>query len=284
MMKRILWLALVWVIALPLWSEVKNTCVECHQQAEEEELRVPVEQWKTSIHYKGGISCSDCHGGDPKQEDEDLAMSEETGFVGVPEDTEIPDFCGKCHSAVRDNYMQSAHAEALLADEDGPTCVTCHTAHEQQRASLDLINEDLCGTCHDYDQALRLKEAMRAMEGDLISMEARVEALFSEGLDVESEQRALFAVRNRTHRLTHVLDIDRILLELGSVRADLMKLDSRVTEQENIVRNRKRVGTILIVFFLLAAVLARMYYHSLKEEYLKTHGGGGSEEPPTQSS
>lgn len=250
---------------IPLWSDVKNSCVECHQKAEEKELSAPVKEWKKSIHYENGITCTDCHGGNARVDDEDLAMDPDAGFIGSPDPEEIPDFCGRCHSAIRDNYMASPHAESLLEDGSGPECVTCHTAHSQQKATLDLINEDLCGDCHDYDKPNRLKEAMRAMDSDINLMKHRVDNLFKEGLDVESESRALFAIRNRAHRLTHTLDVEKILRELGYIRTDLQFLDTRVKEAEDLVRKRKNTGTVLVVILLLSAFIAKLYYDDLKK-------------------
>lgn len=258
-------LALFWVASV-LSAQPQNSCISCHEQQEDEELALPVQEWKTSIHAENGISCQDCHGGDPRAEDEDEAMDPDRGFVGAPLEEEIPEFCGKCHSAVYDNYMQSAHAKALLAGEEGPTCVTCHTAHKQQKVSLDLINEETCGSCHEFDRALKIREAMRAMDEDLVQMEVRVDLLFREGFDVESERKALFALRNRAHRLTHVLDLDRILLELGGVRTDLQRLDSRVITVEKELSDRKKLGLALIALFLLGALIAWAYHKSLMKE------------------
>ncbi len=272
MMKRLLWLTLcigVLFGVAPVWSEVTNSCVECHQKAEEKELSAPVQEWMKSIHYENGITCVDCHGGNARADDEDLAMDPDAGFVGAPEPEEVPDFCGKCHSAIRDNYMASAHASALLEDGSGPDCVTCHTAHSQQKASLELINEDLCGDCHDYDKPSRLKEAIRAMDDDINLMKRRVDNLFKEGLDVESESRALFAIRNRAHRLTHTLNIEKILRELGYIRTDLQFLDTRVKEAEDLVRKRKNTGTVIVVILLLSAFIAKLYYDDLKKNSYK---------------
>lgn len=248
-----------------LFAQRQNTCVNCHEEMGNE-LIDPVREWKTSIHYEGGISCSDCHGGNPRSADAEKAMDPKAGFSGIPSPEEVPDFCGKCHSAVRDNFMESAHAQALLEDGTGPSCITCHTAHQQKKVSLDLINEESCGSCHDYGRARKLKEAMRAMETDLTSMESRVATLFQEGLDVESEQRALFALRNRTHRLTHVLNISKILYELGGVRSDLQGLDARVQDQEKVIRHRKKLGAFLILFFLVGALIAGFYHKLLTQK------------------
>jgi nitrate/TMAO reductase-like tetraheme cytochrome c subunit len=245
-----------------LIAEQPNYCVECHEGLEEE-LSQPVKLWKESVHYKNGIACNDCHGGDPRNEEQEGAMDPQKGFVGSPSPEEVPSFCGKCHSAVYENYLQSVHAKTLMEDGTGPNCVTCHTSHSQKKATLNLINEETCSTCHDYTRAERLKEAMTAMDKDLTIMEERVLILFREGMDVESEKKALFALRNRAHRLTHVLDLNRILTELGAVRADLQGLDVRVQDQENVVRQRKRLGAFLVAFFILGSVIAFLYYKAL---------------------
>ena len=266
------WLAISILLVGVVGAEEKppapgGSCETCHAEMKEDdpEMAAPVFEWRTSIHHENGIACADCHGGNPKIEDED-AMDEEQGFVGAPEDEEIPDFCGKCHSAVRDNYMKSAHAEALFEDGSGPTCVDCHTAHKQQRASLDLINEDLCTECHEFDKPRRLKEAMRSIDQDLSAMEARIDRLFREGLDVESEQKALFALRNRAHRLTHVLDVDYILTKVGEIRTDLSALDGRVKAGEDVIQSRRRLGAFMIAFFLLGALLAHLFHKELTRD------------------
>jgi len=245
-----------------LMAQQPNYCVDCHEGLEGK-LSQPVKLWQESVHYKNGIFCNDCHGGDPRAERKEEAMDPERGFVGYPPSVKVPSFCGKCHSAVYENYLQSAHAKALLEEGVGPNCVTCHSSHSQKRATLNLINEETCSTCHEYARAERLKEAMSAMEKDLTIMEERVLILFREGMDVESEKKALFALRNRAHRLTHVLEINRIFTELGAVRADLQGLDVRVLDQENVVKHRKRLGAFLVAFFVLGSIIAFLYYKVL---------------------
>jgi nitrate/TMAO reductase-like tetraheme cytochrome c subunit len=242
----------------------QNSCLKCHEK-QEGKFGAPAREWKTSIHFENAITCSDCHGGDPRSEDMGEAMNPAKGFLGSPSPTQVPDFCGKCHNAVRDNYSQSAHAMALRAGLKAPNCVTCHTAHRQQKVTLDLINPQTCGQCHTYDRAARLKEAMRGMETDLTAMERRENQVFLEGLDVEGEKKTLFDARNRAHRLTHVLDISRILLELGAVRADLPALDSRVRAKEKVIQDRKVLGTGLMLFFLVGAALAWFTHKKLME-------------------
>jgi nitrate/TMAO reductase-like tetraheme cytochrome c subunit len=244
-------------------AQTRNSCVTCHDK-QEGAYKTPVAEWQTSIHYRNAILCNDCHGGNARSDDPTIAMDRKKGFVGKPSPTQVPGFCGKCHSAVRDNYVQSAHFLALQAGA-GPNCVTCHTAHKQQQVTLDLINPQTCGACHTFDRAARLKETMRSAERSLTSMERRDDALFMEGLDEERETKALFSIRNRTHRLTHTLDISRIRLQLNAIQPDAQRLDAQLTVKEKEVKDRKILGTVLMAFFLVGAAVAWRAHTAIME-------------------
>ena len=72
----------------------EDQCIVCHQ-----ELEILPEGYKIyDVHLRNGLSCAGCHGGDPSSDDEDISMSPENGFIGVPSREDIPKFCGKCHS------------------------------------------------------------------------------------------------------------------------------------------------------------------------------------------
>ena len=79
---------------LTLYAQ-KNYCIECHQELEDE-LLAPVEAFKTDIHQQFGLSCANCHGGNPSEEDIDLAKDKT--FKGIPQRTSIPLLCASCHS------------------------------------------------------------------------------------------------------------------------------------------------------------------------------------------
>lgn len=235
-----------------------SSCVNCHSK-QEGALGVPTHDWPTSIHFANGISCSDCHGGDPKAAEAGDAMNPARGFKGKPSKTGVPDFCGKCHAAIKDNFVTSAHSIALQAGiEKAPNCVTCHTAHKQQKVTLNLINPTTCGQCHTYERAGRLKDAMSGMEDRLTNLESRENKVFLEGMNVDQETKTLMDVRNRTHRLTHILDIPHIKNELALVQPDLQTLDRHVKEKEKTVTDRKALGTGIMALFLVGAVIAWM--------------------------
>ncbi|MFQ5864974.1 MAG: cytochrome c3 family protein [bacterium] len=158
-----------------------NSCVSCHLDIGEE-LAIPVEGMKDDVHAQQGLSCADCHGGDPEaglDGDWEAAMDPAKGYIGVPKRTEIPQFCARCHSDPNymrrfnprvstdqfDRYKTSVHGKLLRrGDTKVATCTDCHGVHgirdaKDSRSSVYPLNiPDTCGRCHastehmkDYD-------------------------------------------------------------------------------------------------------------------------------------
>ncbi|RMF66819.1 MAG: hypothetical protein D6743_05835 [Calditrichaeota bacterium] len=148
----------------------KSSCVVCHLEAGEE-LAVPVEGMKHDVHARQGLSCADCHGGDPTVgfEDPDLAMDPAKGYIGAPSRNQIPQFCARCHSDPNymrrfnprvatdqyDRYKTSVHGKLLAKGETRvATCVDCHGVHgirdaRDSRSSVYPLNiPQTCGKCH----------------------------------------------------------------------------------------------------------------------------------------
>ena len=125
----------------------KNSCIECHKELEDN-LLVPVEAFKMDIHQQFGLSCADCHGGNPSEEDIDLAKDK--SFRGTPQRSQIPEFCASCHSSSRymrrfnpslridqlDLYWTSEHGQLLKkGDTKVALCTDCHAAHGIQAST-----------------------------------------------------------------------------------------------------------------------------------------------------
>jgi nitrate/TMAO reductase-like tetraheme cytochrome c subunit len=240
-------------------QEEESSCISCHRELEVD-LAKPIGLWQESIHKKNDISCHDCHGGNPKVQDMD-AMSPEAGFVGAPKEEDVPQFCGKCHVAVMENYMQSPHWQT--EKERRPVCTTCHTAHHQQRATIDLINEKDCSRCHTYERAKKIRLVMEGTEGSLVQLDGRIEKLKGEGFNTQSLEAALFANRNEFHRLTHVLSVDLIINRTGTIRGDIKKIEKSVQSDEATIKRRKIGGAILIAFFFVSAFIIHKYRKAL---------------------
>ena len=235
------------------------SCVNCHKQLEGD-LAKPVELWQESIHKESGIFCHNCHGGNPKVQDMN-AMSPEAGFVGAPKDNDVPKFCGKCHVAVMENYMNSPHWQT--EKEKRPICTTCHTAHHQQKATLDLINEKDCSRCNTYERAKKLKFVMEGTENEIVQLNSRIEKVSEEGFNTKSLEDALFANRNEFHRLTHVLSVDLIIDRTGTITGDIKKIERSVGSDETKIRLRKIGGAILVVFLFISAFVIHIYRKTL---------------------
>lgn len=99
------------------------------------------------VHASVNLSCHDCHGGNP---DIKLADDMDAAMKGVvsPARTQIPDFCGKCHSSATymkrfnpaaridqvTEYWSSHHGQKLReGDTRVATCIDCHSVHGIQR-------------------------------------------------------------------------------------------------------------------------------------------------------
>lgn len=240
-------------------QEQKSSCISCHTEMGDD-LAKPVELWQESIHKQNGISCNNCHGGNPDLQDID-AMSQEEGFVGAPTEDEVPQFCGKCHVAVMENYMKSPHW--LTEKKKRPVCTTCHTAHHQQRATLGLINEETCSRCHTYERAKKIKFVMEGTEMKINQLNKSIEKVKEEGFDTKSLEDALFANRNQFHRLTHVLSVDLIIDRTGTITGDLDKIGNDVQDDETIIKRRKIFGAILIAFLFISAFVIHNYRKAL---------------------
>jgi formate-dependent nitrite reductase cytochrome c552 subunit len=227
----------------------ETVCIQCHSTLPGK-FGAPVNLWRKSIHAENGISCNSCHGGDPKNADD--AMNRSRGFLGAPEEVDIPAFCGRCHPGIMKDYLASAHGKAL--GRGGPVCVTCHSNHQVLKASLDLINEKTCSQCHTFERARAIKDAMRQTETHIIDIDRRITGWLAKGL---------FAVRNRFHTLFHDVDVARVREESAQINASLAKLDSDLKVIEDVRAKRKIAGGIAVAFMLLMAVL----FHKLKKTY-----------------
>ena len=125
------------------FAAAADSCVTCHA-AMDSAPNSPAALIKDDIHIAQGLSCANCHGGDPSSDDMDVAMNRAKGFKGKPARKDIPKFCGSCHSnpdymrqhAPRERvdqvalYETSVHGKRLAAGDDNvATCIDCHSVH-----------------------------------------------------------------------------------------------------------------------------------------------------------
>ncbi|MGB5161506.1 MAG: cytochrome c3 family protein [Thermoanaerobaculia bacterium] len=145
-------LAMLAIAAAPVLGQGPTSCETCHADADlfEAESLQMMEDFSGGAHAAAGLSCHDCHGGNPDPAGADdmmAAMDEgwgENPYVGTPERDAIPGFCGRCHSDPtymrrfkpdarvdqEREYWTSHHGIALRdGDLNVATCVDCHGVH-----------------------------------------------------------------------------------------------------------------------------------------------------------
>ncbi len=149
-----------------------STCVQCHQE-QEGDLQKPVVLSAVDIHFKNGLSCENCHGGDPTVGMDgggpEASMSKKKGFIGTPARKAIAPLCASCHSKLEfmrrynpqarvdqyTEYLTSVHGQKMQAgDTKTATCSDCHGAHgiravSDANSSVYATNvANTCGQCH----------------------------------------------------------------------------------------------------------------------------------------
>lgn len=157
-------LALSMAVAPPLWAQELGSCAVCHSQ-----LKQP---FKESAHARSGMTCVDCHGGDPR-DTESTAMAHGLGFRGRFRRGDIPGMCASCHAdrmRMRQyglpadqlaDYQFSEHGQALAqGDTRVAVCTDCHTSHhilppDDPRSTVHPANiPDTCARCHADEELM----------------------------------------------------------------------------------------------------------------------------------
>jgi cytochrome b6 len=152
-----------------------SSCVTCHGDPDWGGDPALIEAFQDDVHLEVGLGCEDCHGGDPDPglaEEPMVAMDPDSDthpFRGSPARTEIPSFCGRCHSDPtymrrfqpdarvdqEQEYRTSQHGLALAqGDTRVATCVDCHGVHGIRRPDHPASPvyptrvAETCGGCH----------------------------------------------------------------------------------------------------------------------------------------
>ncbi|HSP34345.1 MAG TPA: cytochrome c3 family protein [Thermoanaerobaculia bacterium] len=153
MTRRLLIIAAIVLAAAAYGAEKPATsCIACHSSDMfDAAAKAKVQKFASDVHAQIGLSCHDCHGGnpDPKVAEDSMAAMDPkfkaNPFVGKPQRGAIPEFCGKCHSKadfmkrfnpaarvdIVGEYWTSQHGKLLKAgDTNVATCVDCHSVHD----------------------------------------------------------------------------------------------------------------------------------------------------------
>lgn len=165
------WLVIFWLIVFSVrvsYGQTHNSCLDCHS-ALPEPLGISAEKFSQDIHEQKGLTCANCHGGDPTSDDPDKAMNRKAGWKGKIERKQIPQLCGSCHSnpaymrqfnpSLRTDqlaqYHTSVHGKRWAAgDAKVAVCTDCHSIHDLRppsdpRSTVNPVNvANTCARCH----------------------------------------------------------------------------------------------------------------------------------------
>lgn len=241
-----------------------NACVECHSSdIMKAEFQNITQEWIQSWHNQNNVSCQDCHGGDPR--DATMSMSHQRGFIGTPKYVDIPEFCGKCHIGILRNYLESGHGQALLKTGEGPTCVTCHGAHNIQKANIEIINEGRCTKCHSYERAKIMKQALFATENKIKDIEKELEDLKIQGMYIGDEKRDLFSTQAEFRALFHTIDADLVTQRTDEFTSKLDIIDAKIKNSFNEIDFRKNFSAFLMIIFIGLGVVVSLLSKTYKD-------------------
>jgi hypothetical protein len=186
-------------------------------------------------------------------------MTPEAGFVGKPKPKEIPQFCGKCHIGIKDNYLESGHGKALMTTGRGPNCVTCHHSHDIQKASIAIIDPKLCGICHTYERAKEMKAALLLTEKQINEIDQGLKKLHAGLLATEDEEKALFQTQAEYRTLFHTVDVKLVQEKTAEFAKKLAPLEQQVDKGFRELKFRQNFSTLILLIFLGLGITAFLW-------------------------
>jgi cytochrome b subunit of formate dehydrogenase/nitrate/TMAO reductase-like tetraheme cytochrome c subunit len=190
---------------LPLPPE-ENSCATCHGEkdlwdGDNLRLFVPLEQLADDVHWKHGVNCHDCHGGDPSSLNFQQAHATEvdaaqSGAIPFRPDLSqkartqarletLVQVCSKCHQQASESYLGSVHGHGLQQSGLVVTavCSDCHGHHDiypaaDPRSSLHSTHVGAtCATCHRFIQ----ERLQQSIHGQAIESPATADESASSG-------------------------------------------------------------------------------------------------------
>jgi len=137
---------LLWAAAASGQEPAATSCITCHSDADffDEEALAIVAGFAGDVHAEAGLSCHDCHGGNPA-----LETAEHRVHVGVEE--------ARHQQAVADIDLVGAGLDHRLDDVGDVDRVDPPVAHQDRRAlAVALPVEDVAVAEVDVDHAANL--------------------------------------------------------------------------------------------------------------------------------
>ena len=151
-----------------------TTCLDCHS-ALDGPLLIKPEGYNEDIHAQKGLTCADCHGGNPDEASPD-AMAKKAGFKGHIDRKNVPQLCASCHAksdymrqfnpSLRTDqfaqYQTSVHGKLFAkGDTNVAVCTDCHGVHgirpaSDPRSRVNPMNvANTCSSCHSDKEHMK---------------------------------------------------------------------------------------------------------------------------------
>src|SRR5881275_925240 len=111
------------LLCVSAFAQKKSSCIECHIKLDDSRLSAPAKLFDNDIHKSRGLSCNDCHGGDPNADTKEGAKDPRKGYLGKPKTLDIPAYCGKCHS---DANLMKRFNPGLRVDQEREYYTSVH--------------------------------------------------------------------------------------------------------------------------------------------------------------
>ena len=229
-----------------------STCVSCHEVEEDEDMSLPVPEWRGSVHAVHLVSCDACHGGDPRLEDPDESMSEAAGFLDLPAWTEVSSHCGVCHEDVAVAYDAGRFGRALREGVRVATCATCHMREGHRIVAAVPEEIDItkacpgCPSVRDVQGCIAILSDVRERE---IALASGIDAVEAKGIELTDLRAGLASVHATFASSVHEFDDDGMDAARALALTQYDGLGEQVASLDVEADKRRRLG-----FGLLSAL------------------------------
>jgi nitrate/TMAO reductase-like tetraheme cytochrome c subunit len=222
---------------------VANSCIQCHSKpafsATDKKLYKYFRDWELSIHAQEGVTCVDCHGGNPNKIDKKEAHGKDIlQLMTSVKYEQISVTCGKCHEENAENYKKSKHYKMLTEkgrSHPTPTCVTCHGSINTSIPKSDDIAK-ICATCHNAvtENNPENPEIASYLIKRLSFINYYSRYLISKGVLEEDPQfsKIIDEEFSELAQIWHTLELDRIEEKTLQIRTMLMKKRKELSQSK----------------------------------------------------
>jgi len=259
-------------------GNIPYTCGRCHGQKflmeSNGESAQPFISYQESVHgrateegSKKAAVCTDCHGSH-----EILPANNDKSPIYK---FNVPETCGKCHTAIQTTFVQSIHGEAIArGNGQAPVCTDCHGIHSikshadpNSPNSEQNLSRDTCARCHE---GVRLSQEF-GVPGN------RVTTYFDSYHGLATEGGSVVAANcSSCHGVHNILPSSdpRSTINRANLDATCGKCHKGVTQKFTLTKvhldrgQSKDIGTIAVrwvrwfYLVLIFAVIGAMFLHN----------------------